>query len=159
MVNTPINVVTLLIRNNNFNWGYFIFGIIPFFIAIIGLIFAFVKKNTQIILLSIIAGLTLLIMIIASSLGKLVLITKYTMEIYPIFIAIVAFGLYSIKPNALRRFLIFSFFGLILIYLGISEYAPQKIQRSEGHKLVADLILDANLNKNDKILLFGNKKW
>ena len=153
LVNTPINVVTLLIRNNNFNWGYFIFGIIPFFIAIIGLIFAFIKKNTQIILLSIIAGLTLLIMIIASSLGKLVLITKYTMEIYPIFVAIFAYGLYSIKPNALRRFLIFSFFGLILIYLGISEYAPHKIQRNEGHKLVADLILDAKLNQNDKILL------
>ena len=75
------------------------------------------------------------------------------MEFYPIFIAITAFGLYSTKPEFLRKVLIFSLFAITLTYLFISEYAPQKIKRTEGHKLVANLVTEAKLNPNDRILL------
>ena len=153
LVNTPINVSTLLFRNNVFNWGYVIFAVIPLFIAILGIISAFLKKNEKINLLATIGIATLLVMIAASSMGKIVLITKYTMEFYPIFIAITAFGLYSIKPEFLRKTLIFSLFAITLTYLFISEYAPQKIKRVEGHKLVANLVAEAKLNPNDRILL------
>jgi len=153
LVNTPINVSTLLFRNNVFNWGYVIFAVIPLFIAILGVISAFFKKNEKINLLAIIGIATLLVMIAASSMGKIVLITKYTMEFYPIFIAITAFGLYSIKPEFIRKALIFSLFAITLTYLFISEYAPQKIKRTEGHKLVANLVTEAKLNPNDRILL------
>lgn len=153
LVNTPINVSTLLFRNNVFNWGYVIFAVIPLFIAILGVISAFLKKNEKVNLLAIIGIATLFVMITASSMGKIVLITKYTMEFYPIFIAITAFGLYSIKPEFIRKVLIFSLFAITLTYLFISEYAPQKIKRTEGHKLVANLVTEAKLNPNDRILL------
>ena len=153
LVNTPINVSTLLFRNNVFNWGYVIFAVIPLFIAILGVISAFLKKNEKVNLLAIIGIATLFVMITASSMGKIVLITKYTMEFYPIFIAITAFGLYSTKPEFLRKVLIFSLFAITLTYLFISEYAPQKIKRTEGHKLVANLVTEAKLNPNDRILL------
>ena len=153
LVNTPINVSTLLFRNNVFNWGYVIFAVIPLFIAILGVISAFLKKNEKVNLLAIIGISTLFVMITASSVGKIVLITKYTMEFYPIFIAITAFGLYSIKPEFIRKVLIFSLFAITLTYLFISEYAPQKIKRTEGHKLVANLVTEAKLNPNDRILL------
>lgn len=153
LVNTPINVSTLLFRNNVFNWGYVIFAVIPLFIAILGVISAFLKKNEKVNLLAIIGISTLFVMITASSMGKIVLITKYTMEFYPIFIAITAFGLYSIKPEFIRKVLIFSLFAITLTYLFISEYAPQKIKRTEGHKLVANLVTEAKLNPNDRILL------
>lgn len=153
LVNTPINVSTLLFRNNVFNWGYVIFAVIPLFIAILGVISAFLKKSEKVNLLAIIGIATLFVMITASSMGKIVLITKYTMEFYPIFIAITAFGLYSIKPEFIRKVLIFSLFAITLTYLFISEYAPQKIKRTEGHKLVANLVTEAKLNPNDRILL------
>ena len=153
LVNTPINISTLLLKGGNINWGYIIFAVVPLLVAFAGIISAILKKDEKLNLLGLIALSTLIIMIIASSMGKLVLITKYTAEIYPVFILIAAYGLYCIKPDNLRRFMLLMFFGLLMLYTFVSDYAPQKIKRPEGHKLVANLIEDAKLKPHDRILL------
>ena len=96
---------------------------------------------------------TLLVMIGASLTGKMVLITKYTTEIYPAFIAVFMAGLFFIRPENIRKILAIVLFGLTFSYLMISDFAPQKLHRQEGHKLVADLVRDAKLSGKDKILL------
>ena len=153
LINTPIHVSTLLLRSGKFNWGYFVFAIIPLFIACVGILTAFLKRTTKLKLISLSAIATLLVMIIASLSGKLVLITKYTTEIYPVFIAVTAFGFYCVRPESVRKFLSAAFFGIIILYVFTSEYAPQRLKRPEGHKLAADLVREAKLAPNDKILL------
>lgn len=154
IINTPINITAFLFKGGKFNYNYFIFAIIPLLIAIIGIINAIIIKSSEKIrLISAWAFCTLIIMIIASITGKMVLITKYTVEIYPIFIAITAIGLYNLRPETIRTLFILCFFGLSFFYLSMSDSAPQKLNRSEGHKLAADLIVKADLKKNDKILL------
>lgn len=154
LINTPINVSTLLMRAGKFNFGYFIFAVIPLIIAGIGIFAALIKRSDKIKLIAISAVCTLIVMIAASLSGRIVLITKYTTEIYPIFIAIASFGLYMIKPESLKKFFYICFFGLILLYICFSDFAPQRLKRPEGHKLVANLVLEADLHSNDKILLF-----
>lgn len=154
IINTPINVTAFLFKGGKFNYNYFIFAVIPLLIAAIAIINALIIKSSEKIrLISVWAFCTLIIMIIASLTGKMVLITKYTVEIYPIFIAITAIGLYNLRPEIVRTLFVLCFFGLSFFYLSMSDSAPQKLNRSEGHKLAADLMIKADLKKNDKILL------
>lgn len=153
LINTPIHVSTLLIKNGKLNTGYIIFAIIPIFIAFLCFIKALTKSEVKIRLLTLSTLCTLLVMIGASLSGKMVLITKYTTEIYPAFIAVFMAGLFFIRPENIRKILAIVLFGLTFSYLMISDFAPQKLRRQEGHKLVADLVRDAKLSGKDKILL------
>ncbi len=153
LVNTPLHISSLLFKSGKFNFGYFIFAVIPLSISFIGLCSAIRNKTDKLIIIALSALSTLLIMIAASVCGKLVLITKYTVEIYPAFILITMFGFCSLKNYSFKKFLSVSFFGLILFYTFVSDFAPQKLKRPEGHKLPANLITEAKLHKNDKILL------
>lgn len=76
--------------------------------------------------------------------GKIVFITKYTIEIMPILILCFSLGInYKIDKIILAIFIALHIFALI------TPYYPSKIFRSEGHKLVTDIL---NKTKNDKIL-------
>lgn len=153
IVNTPSSLLSFLSKNGHLNYGYFIFAIIPMIIAFVSIVKALKKLDKNLKAISLIALGTLVVMVIASLLGKMVLITKYTTEIYPIFIALVAVGLCSISPMFLQKTLSVLLFAPIVFYTVFSDYAPQKINRLEGHKAVAKLIQDANLKKGDSILL------
>ena len=153
IVNTPLSLFSFLKRGSNFNFGYLIFAIIPMIIAFSAILRTLYKPNKNIKILSFIALGSLIVMIIASVLGKMVLITKYTTEIYPIFIAFVSVGLCSIKPQFLQKTLSVLLLAPIVFYVVFSDYAPQKLDRPEGHKAVAKLIQDAGLKKDDGILL------
>ena len=153
IINTPSSLMALLFKKSGFNFGYFVFGLIPIFISFVALIFAFKQKNKKINMNSFVAFATLFVMIIAAISGKMVLITKYTTEIYPIIILLTAFGLVNIRPHSVQKLLTMTLFGIICFFILLNNYAPQKLERYEGHKFVADLIEKANLDKNDRILL------
>lgn len=63
-----------------------------------------------------------------------------------------AFGLLEFKKKW-RYGLIFTFCFLNMFYLVRSDFSAPKLHRSEGHKIVAELIQNAKLNKGDMILL------
>jgi 4-amino-4-deoxy-L-arabinose transferase-like glycosyltransferase len=153
IVNTPSDLLYFLEKNGSFNYGYFFFAIIPFCIACVLCIKGFINADKKLKLISYIAFSTFIVMLLAAACGKMVLVTKYTMEVYPAFLLLLVVGLHSIKINALKKVISFILIFLLLSYLLISDYAPQKLGRKEGHKQVADLISRANLKKNDKILL------
>lgn len=94
----------------------------------------------------------ILTLVIAAISGKLVFVTKYTIEIYPILIALMAVGLLEFEKKW-RYGLIFTFCFLNMFYLLKSPISAPKLHRSEGHKIAAELINNAKLNKNDMILL------
>lgn len=153
IVNTPVSLFSFLTKGSHFNFGYLIFALFPLAIAIICFVKALSNADKKIKILAFIAFGTLSVMVLASVLGKMVLITKYTMEIYPIFVALIGVGLCSIKPLFLQKTLSVLFVAPMVFYIAFSDYAPQKLNRLEGHKAVAQLIQDAGLKKGDNILL------
>lgn len=137
---------------NNFSLSFAIFAIFPSIIALAGIINALKKKEYKISGLFFISLAFAIFLIIMAVLGKLVFITKYSIEIYPILILLVSFGLLEFKKNT-RYVLIFAFCFLNLFYILSNPNSAPRLHRPEGHKIVANLLKNANLHNGDLILL------
>lgn len=135
----------------SFTWGFLIFGLIPSVIALIWLFKALTNKIN--IGLFAIAFMTVLTLIIASISGRLVFITKYSIEIYPILILLISIGAMSFKKTYINYILIGIYCVLQLIYIPLSPVSAPKIKRSEGHKIIAGMLERAELKDGDIILL------
>lgn len=136
----------------NFTFMFLIFAILPSLIAIVGIINALKTKKYEILGLFYVCLAFVLTLIIMAVTGKLMFATKYSIEIYPILIVIMAYGLSEFKKG-LRYFLIFSFCFLNLFYILANSNSAPKMHRSEGHKIVANLIKNSGLKAGDFILL------
>ena len=130
IINTPSNLKDLFIKEGKLHFGYLIFGIIPIFITFVSILTALLKKNIQVFLIFLSAFLTLSVTTIASLTGKIVLITKYTCEIYPAFVLLTAYGLYSIKPEFARKAMISVLLGLSLFYILFQSFLPFIFQKN-----------------------------
>lgn len=126
--------------------------IAPALIAIGFIIIALMKNKLNRELFSV-AALTVLVLIAASLSGKLVFITKYSIEIYSILIYLVCFGVTEADNKVLKNFLIGFYCLLTLGYLTFNQYSAPKIRRAEGHKIVTDILNNMELKKDDIILL------
>ena len=145
----------------NFSFSFLIFALVPATIAIIGLIKGLVQKTFTIYhLLFAVCAAYVLTMIVASISGKLVFSTKYSIEIYPTLILLAGYGLLEFKKTA-SIILITVFMSLNLYYLITSPISAPRLHRSEGHKIVADLIKNADLKTNDTIIInyYPQKKF
>lgn len=132
--------------------SFVFFTIVPTLIAIAFICRALYKNKTNIALFSICVGVVA-VMAIASSIGKLVFITKYSIEIYPILLFLTAFGACSLERKKIANCLVAFFCAISLTYLFISPTSAPKIPRLQGHKLVANLLNQANPNSGDIIIL------
>lgn len=135
----------------NFTPAFLIFAIAPSLIAIVFIIKG-LKNKINIGLLSVAASV-IAIMTIAAISGKLVFITKYSIEIYPILIYIMCCGISEIKDQRLRSGLVITYCILSLSYLIFNPVSAPKIRHSEGHKIATDLIKNAEPKKDDVILI------
>lgn len=95
---------------------------------------------------------TFLTIIIAASLDKMVLEPKYCLEIYPILIFLFCKNSFELKNRAIRNFLLGLFIFIQLFYVVSPNFAA-KLPRNEGHKIVAQLVKNANLKKDDWLIL------
>lgn len=137
---------------HDFSLKFIIFALIPSAIAIAGVVKSLKSDNKIVKGLFLVFWAYLLTLIAAAVSGKLVFVTKYTIEIYPILIALMAIGLLEFEKKW-RYGLIFIFCFLNMFYLVKSNVSAPKLHRSEGHKIAAELLSNAKLNKNDMILL------
>ena len=136
----------------NPNAEFIIFALIPTLIAAFWIIKSLVKDKLNIgLFLS--SLLTIAVLCIAALSGKLVFITKYSIEIYPILLFLAACGAMSINNKIVRYIIISTFCLLQISYLAASPISAPKIKRSQGHAIVADLINQENLKKGDYIIL------
>ncbi len=104
---------------------------IPTLIALFAMI-----KGTKKGLSFIVLGVILIMSSLAIS-GKLVFITKYSIEILPILILFVARGLARLKQQGLILFAIFVLFHLSSYF---TPFYVTKLKRTEGHKIVGDIL-------------------
>ena len=71
--------------------------------------------------------------------GKIVFITKYSIEVLPIFILLISLGFERKFGNILLGTLLFFYLASVF-----TPYYPARIFRNEGNKLAADLINSAD---------------
>ncbi len=131
---------------------FIICAIIPSLIAIVLIIKSLIKNKTNIGLFSI-ALLTTVVLAAAAILGKLVFITKYSIEIYPILIYLACSGLSDIENKKLRNIIIILYSTISIGYLIFHPTSAPKIRRAEGHKIMTDILTRMDLQKGDVILL------
>lgn len=90
---------------------------------------------------------------LAAIMGKLVLTTKYSIEIYPILIYLAATGALTLNSHKIKVGLLSIFCIINLSYIIFNPLSAPKIRRSEGNKIVADMLYRAHIQPNDIILL------
>lgn len=128
------------------------FMLVPTFIATVCIIKSLIKNKLNIELFAIFAG-TVLVLVTASLTGKLVFITKYSIEIYPILIFLACSGLTSINNKIIKNSLIIIYCFISVGYIILHPYSAPKMRRAEGHKIMTDILTRMDLKKNDIILL------
>ena len=134
-----------------------LFMLLPAIIAITCIVIS-LHKNRQNCELATICLLVILTLSIASLSGKLVFITKYSIEIYPILIYLACFGITQISNKVLRIVLICVYCFISLGYIFIHPYSAPKMRRAEGHKLAIDMLKRADPQPNDYIIILYYSK-
>ncbi len=153
IVTTPNNLEDILFKNNHLNIMFVIFAMIPTVLALIGFINSFRIKDKLLYYLFFPSLCYFMILVLASVLGKLVLITKYAIEIYPILLLLITVGFLAIKNEKLKKILISLYLFISLFYIIVNNNSAPKLGRSEGNKQIADLITVSKLSNKDIILL------
>jgi len=132
--------------------------LIPAIIAIALIVKSVINNKFNLGLLILVSGY-IFVLIAASLAGKLVFITKYSIEIYPALIFLACYGLSEIKNNVLKNITITVYCAISLGFIFLFPYSAPKMHRAEGHKIVADLINNTDLKDGDFILLeYYNKE-
>ena len=149
ITNSPVNLISFIKSQTLFQLiGFVLF---PFSCASFFLIKALHQKNKELLSLTLCALLYFISLIIAAMMGKLVLSTKYSVEVFPTLILLFAFGAMNLTKK-IGRILIFLYFASCLIYVCTNPNAPQLQTRNEGHRVPAILLQQANLAKDDYII-------
>ena len=132
--------------------SFVFFTTVPALIALFLIIKSIIKNRTNTLLLASSVGFVCVLVIVAIA-GRLVFITKYSIEIYPILIFLAAYGVDSFNKKFIGNILISIFCAINLTYLILSPVSAPKMPRPQGHKIVADMIRRAQPKSGDVILL------
>lgn len=106
---------------------------VPTMLGILAVVFG-IKQNKGITLVSV---LYILVLIVLAILGKLVFITKYSIEILPVLILLLSVGFERLKKAGLVLFALFISFHLASFF---TPYYVTKTFRSEGHRIVGEIL-------------------
>lgn len=153
IINTPVNFLASIFPNGNFSLGFVLFGIVPTLFAIFAIINSLRQKEPSLTYLFLPSLVYFLILVEFSYFNNIVLVTKYSIEIYPTLILLLCFGLSQIKTDFVKKIFIVVIFVFPILFLLANKNAAPKMHRTEGNKLVADLIVSSGLKPNDTIVL------
>lgn len=153
IVNVPDTIFAYILKDGTINYIFLIFAILPSIIALISIYKGLRTNNITINYYFISAILFFIFLIILSILGKIILITKYSCEIYPILILVFALGLSSFRKKTIKVLLASIFITLNIFYLLTSSDSAPKRTRSEGHLAVIKLLENSRLKNKDFVLL------
>lgn len=134
------------------NWGFTLFAFIPLTIAVISMvkaIFIMDNKVKYILLTSIGVYLTVFA---ASLFGKILFLTKYMIEIYPLLILLAIYGLMSFKEKGIKVILGTIYLVVSVFFIVVSEYSPVKLVRSEGQNIPVVMLKVLEYKDTDKVV-------
>jgi len=147
-------------KNGVVNLGYFVFAIIPTLIALICFIKGALnpKRVQGYLLLTLFC--TILTVLIAAMAGKIVFVTKYMIEIVPVFILLACDGFSSFKSKAFKISIATVYIVLNLFFITVSQTSAVNLVREEGQRLPVITMNHLGLKKNDRILfLYYPSDW
>ncbi len=153
IVNTAQSFSSYIMRNGNFNISFILFAIIPAIIGVFFTIKSFFSENKIIKYLLCTAAAFLAVIIIISLTGRMVLITKYTTEIYPILILAFASGIFNFKYKQAAVIIASIFIMINIFYLIVADNSAPKLHRNEGHRAVVELLRHSRLKTSDYVIL------
>ncbi len=161
IVNTAQSFYSYILHDGKFNFSFIIFAIIPAIIGVFFTIKSFFCENKIIKYLLYTAVVFLTVIIIISLTGRMVLITKYTTEIYPILILAFASGIFDFKNKKAGVIIALIFILINIFYLIIADNSAPKLHRSEGHRAVIELLRHSRLKTSDFVILtyYGQDKF
>jgi hypothetical protein len=152
ITNSPSNFYNQIICDNSINIGFVMFALIPSVICLTLIIKSNIdSKRINKYLLSVFIA-TFLTILMASIAGKVIFLTKYLTELYPILILMCAIGWAQLYSRDTRITLATIFVFMSLCYIVVSHTSAVKLTRTEGHKLPITSMEKMNIEKNDKIL-------
>ena len=140
IINTLDNFYEYIYLNGKFNYSFVFFGLLPLIIGTAGIIRAVIDKNKVLNYILAACFLFFISVVLLAITGKLILITKYTIEIYPAVILALMYGLSLFSNKKTSVVLLISFLILHLFYLFFSDNSAPKKTRPEGHRAVVELL-------------------
>ena len=152
ITNSPVSIISYLSDNQKLNINFIFFAIIPSIIAIIGIIKGIIIRNKILNILLLACLCFLGVAFVLSAAGKMILLSKYISEIYPVLILAFSAGILSFKSNTIKNIILITYFLLSISYLYYSPNSAPKIMRREGNNLPVVLIEKSRLKPNDFII-------
>lgn len=152
ITSSPVNFYNQIISNNSINIGFVIFALIPSVIALTLIIKSNIdSKRINKYLLSVFLA-TFLTILIASIAGKIIFLTKYLTELYPILILMASIGWVQLNSQSHRIIAATTYIFLTLFFIIVSHTSAIRLVRNEGQRLPIIAIKDMGIKKQDKIL-------
>lgn len=152
ITNSPSNFYNQIICNDVINIGFIMFALVPATIALVMIIRSNIdsRKINHYFLAVFIA--TFLTILIASIAGKIIFLTKYLTELYPILILMTAIGWAQLNSKNSKVMLATIYVFMTLFYIIVSHTSAIRLTREEGQRLPVVAMEEMNIQKNDKIL-------
>ncbi|MBQ8635806.1 glycosyltransferase family 39 protein [bacterium] len=152
ITNSPASFYHQIINNNTIQVGFVLFALLP---ALIGLVMAIrsnidsrrINKYFFSVFLA-----TFLTILITSIAGKIIFLTKYLTELYPILILMAAIGWAQLNSRNTKITLATVYIFMTLFYIVVSHTSAIRLTRTEGQRLPIIAMQEMNIQKNDKIL-------
>ena len=152
ITNAPPSFLSMVYDGTNINWGFTLFAFIPLAISVAAMvkaIFIMDNKVKYILLTSIGVYLTVFA---ASLFGKILFLTKYMIEIYPLLILLAIYGLMSFKEKGIKVILGTIYLVVSVFFIVVSEYSPVKLVRSEGQNIPVVMLKVLEYKDTDKVV-------
>ena len=152
ITNAPPSFWSMVYNGHAINWGFTLFAFIPLGIAafcMVKALFDFDKKIRYILLTSFGVYFTVLI---ASLFGKILFLTKYMTEIYPLLILLCTAGFVSFKSKGLKITLATVYTVVCIFFIFASQYSPVKLIRTEGQNIPVAMLKVLKYDNDDKVL-------
>lgn len=152
ITNAPASFYHQIIRNDVINIGFILFALIPAAIALIMIIRSNIDaKRINRYFLSVFFAVFLTILI-ASIAGKIIFLTKYLTELYPILILMAAIGWAQLNSKNTKIMLATVYIFMTLFYIIVSHTSAIRLTRDEGQRLPIIAMEKMDIKQNDKIL-------
>ena len=150
--NAPPNFLNEIFSNAALNFGFIVFALVPTVICIAFIIKAFENgRRVNYYLLTLFVA-TFLTVLVAALFGKIIFLTKYLIELYPILILLVAVGWSTMKLKGLKISLATIFSVLTLFYIVVSYTSPVRLTRLEGQRLAVSALKNMGVKNSDRVL-------
>jgi len=153
----PDSFTEFVFQSQVFSIIYLILVFLPLIIGLSGIILAVKKKPVNFLLLLICLGF-ISVFTAASIQGKVVYVSRYIIEIAPIFTFLAIYGLINIENKLISRLLISYLAAISLLVLFLMPVSAPKKGRPLGIKPGTEILNKYNFTKKDYFILVGTRK-